>query len=414
MEKFQTFRRGKVVLFCACFLTALVLFVIACHKDSSIPAAPTISPLVLEIKDWFENKIATNKQSSITNRTNLNFEPRWGEAQLIEDVVEIPTNENGNLAFPIFADSPLKLGKKFLITRFVNNERQGAIMSFVPTFNFSDQMKNLTSQNFREINFDGIITFQEFDGRFIGAYLVENGVVQKKLEIRNNNGISARDACYQIVTEYWVISGGTETYQGIGAVGPSICPPPSYGGVSYDSGMSGGSTSSGSSVGGTSSGGDALYNSYLNYRPVVTNMCARSVSDGFDRLNYQYGPVTAGPNNGCLPNNSVHGTSAQFRNLQVPTRTGIDIPYFTISIETRANININNATIGNMVATAYNSIVNTYNGNLSGQAFMTAWTNEFSRGNSNNYCMSFEIHTSQTNVNLNDGVVLQNRSGACQ
>lgn len=261
MEKFQTFRRGKVVLFCASFLTSLVLFFTACHKDASIPLPSKLSPTVLEIKEWFENKVETT-QSLISNRTNLTFNPRWDESQLLEDVVEIPTNENGNLVFPTFAESPLKLGKKFLITKIGDNERQGAIMSFVPTFNFLGKMKNLTSRNFREINFDGIITFQEFDGHFIGAYLVENGVVQKKLDIRNRTGINARNSCYQIVTEYWIISGGTETYQGIGSVGPEICPPPYYGGGSYDSGMSSSSSSSGSSVGGTSSGSDALYNSY--------------------------------------------------------------------------------------------------------------------------------------------------------
>jgi hypothetical protein len=112
------------------------------------------------------------------------------------------------------------------------------------------------------MKFDGLILFDEINGCEGNAYLVDKGVVLYKLEgNQSTNNINKQlnlrcGSCYVVTTEYWSISGGTETYNGSGPSYTTCEPPCSIysPGYSYDSGYSSS----------TSSGYDPYYSSYLS------------------------------------------------------------------------------------------------------------------------------------------------------
>ena len=58
MEKFQTFRHGKAMLFCAAFLGLMVFVFMACRQDKELPLLENKIESKAVLKDaqkWFED-----------------------------------------------------------------------------------------------------------------------------------------------------------------------------------------------------------------------------------------------------------------------------------------------------------------------------------------------------------------------
>ena len=73
-----------------------------------------------------------------------------------------------------------------------NGNMEGAIVSFIPFQNFAGDITKVSTSNYRQIQFNGIIAFEELNGCLGNAYLVENGVVKTKLTIQSPNQITPR------------------------------------------------------------------------------------------------------------------------------------------------------------------------------------------------------------------------------
>ena len=224
-----------------------------------------LSTEIIKIKAWFENNAHA---SNLTNcNSNRNFQPRWDRSRDGGDRFEFDIFEDGKIPMPKLSGTGLKSGRMKFVSKKNNGtaNTQGIIVSFIPFQSFTGDISKVSTSNYREMNFNGIIAFNELNGCSRNAYKVDKGIVMNKLTIISPNQLNPRcGETYITTTDYFTMfsmqgQGCTHTYVGSSE---SI----SYGVPCLDFPVSPGSYGNyGSSYGSsTGSSSDATYNDYLN------------------------------------------------------------------------------------------------------------------------------------------------------
>ena len=206
----------------------------------------------------------------------LTFHPRWDKSRKGSDRIEFEIFENiDKIPYPKMKDvANAKQGRKRFVTKDNNgngnsgngNNRKGHIVSFIPSNTFVTNMEDLTTSNFRALQFDGIMMFEELTGCFGVAYWVNKGVVMKRLEIQTISSVTPRCGYASVEVDWWqqVYSGGLPvgepTYLGSGTQYTYTgCLEISNGIMSYDATMAANQSISGNPA----NTGDTYYNDYL-------------------------------------------------------------------------------------------------------------------------------------------------------
>jgi hypothetical protein len=162
------------------------------------------------IKEWYESLPVTQS----LNCSAVTHNPRWDKSKKGSDRVEFEIFENVNkIPVPRLPAANAKKGAKRFVTKDMNgngngnangNNRKGAIVSYIPFNSFSGNMDDVTTSTFRYMQFDGIIMFHEVSGCYIDSYLIEKGVVMKKLKL-TTEGLGERCG-YTLVQDWYQVS----------------------------------------------------------------------------------------------------------------------------------------------------------------------------------------------------------------
>ncbi len=426
MRKFKMISSEKVVLFFASSFTLMTLLFVACRQDQSINPLSinnnsTNSTYAVKnsARQYYDKALVDLKQQNIESAktdahfTALDITPDWNAAIVHnkgnKTFVEVPvtfakggvlaTSETSNPT-KFNAQNDIPIPARLIIIQSQDGSFDANIMlqqsespysnGVVPEFNLFKKINNFSGYEYN-YHLDGSFNkgWKHKDGQIVGTFVLPTNDLRSQ-------PISLRKLC-DVFYSYDLNTGEVIRIIFVSCMPDLVIE--TTGGGGYSGGGYGTANTS---------------NNNSSYT-VVTNMCASAIRDGFNISNYEFGPWTTGSSDPCWANTLVHGTTAEFKDLQVPTANpqGIDIRSFDIGITARANITFNNSRIGNMVATAYNNIVNTYTGASTSDAFLGAWRSEFNRLYGANYCMSFEIHLSVANPANNPGVAVQNRSSTC-
>ena len=159
------------------------------------------------IKEWYESIPVTKG----LNCSAVTHHPRWDKSKKGGDRVEFEIFENVNkIPVPRLPAANAKKGAKRFVTKEINgngngnangNNRKGAIVSYIPFNSFNGNMDDLTTSTFRYMQFDGIIIFHEVSGCYMDSYLIDKGVVMKKLKL-TTQGLGERCG-YEIVQDWF-------------------------------------------------------------------------------------------------------------------------------------------------------------------------------------------------------------------
>ena len=353
-----------------------------------------LSSEISKIKVWFENNAHT---SNLTNcNSNRNFQPRWDRSREGGDRFEFDIFEDGKIPMPKLSGTGLKSGRMKFVSKKNNGNTnaQGIIVSFIPFQSFTGDITKVSTSNFRVMNFDGIIAFNELNGCSGNAYKVDKGVVMNKLTIISPNQLNPR--CGEVYTSttyhYTMVSspaypqnGCTISYY---AAGTST----TYGVPCLDTYVGGGSTGSyGSS---SASGTDATYSGYLA-PPVINTFCRSTLASGFAGR-YATAGINYSSQNTLPDGANVVITGFTFSNLQISPNSNITFAFLDINVTCLAslysfNTNIDagatqsaNTVSANAIATLVNSAYSSARGtfflsNVQGtdQDFANLWMQAF-------------------------------------
>lgn len=213
MEKFQTFRRGKTLIFSAFFLILMTLVFNACRNelDFGQPYSTEtggLSKQITEVKEWFETNYHF-EPSKITDVKRFGkIEPIWNKAILENGVLEVPIMMNNQMTLPSLYEGFAYKGKQRLMISEKGGVKNMYIVNLMPSKDFKGQMKDVTALNYRKKSFDGLISAYSLNGESMGGYLFKQGTLTKKLkEINKNNnalknGLSTRGSCKCFVSVY--------------------------------------------------------------------------------------------------------------------------------------------------------------------------------------------------------------------
>ena len=277
-----------------------------------------------------------------------------------------------------------------------NGNMQGVIVSFIPFQNFTGDITKVSTTTFRQMQFSGIIAFEEVNGCLGNAYLIDKGIVKSKLTIQSPNQITPRCGEAYITTHDYYTRGSSP------ALPPNTCTvnfdyssqSTIYGVPCLDAPVSVGSSGNyGSSTGSSS---DATYNDFLA-PPVVNSFCMSTLSSGFAGK-YATTGINYSTSNTLPYGANVVITGFTFSNLQISRNSNITFAYLDISVTCLAtlyNFNTNidagatqsaNIVSANAIATLVNSAYSSARGtfflsNVQGtdQGFANLWLEAFNR-----------------------------------
>ena len=203
---------------------------------------------------------------------------------------------------PKLSGTGLKLGRMKFVSKKNNGNGnangQGIIVSFIPFQSFTGDISKVSTSNFRVMNFDGIIAFNELNGCSGNAYKVDKGVVMNKLTIATPNQLNPRcgESYTSTTYHYTMVSSPAYPQNGCSisyyAAGTST----SYGVPCLDAPMVGSGGNYGNS---SASSNDATYSGYLA-PPPISVLCTFSIANGLSAPQ-STGSFTTGSGNGCLP-----------------------------------------------------------------------------------------------------------------
>ncbi len=201
MEKFQTFSRGKVILFCASFLGLMVLVFMACKNDFTMSDAEPDKPLTAKIeaaKKWFETQQQTEgKELQI-------MKPQWNKAFSVHNVVEVPFTINGKFRIPTTYKGLKYLGRQRLV--IYNNGlkgRQGYIVNYMPSEKFQGKIADINAINFRYKKFSGRLAVYTLKKESIGQFVYADGkFVERRRELARSSLVMRSDDGCESSTEY--------------------------------------------------------------------------------------------------------------------------------------------------------------------------------------------------------------------
>ena len=229
------------------------------HSDTK---TEQLSSEINEIKAWFENNAHA---SNLTNcNSNRNFQPRWNRSRDGGDRLEFDIFEDGKIPMPKLSGTGLKSGRMKFVSKKNNGNGnangQGMIVSFIPFQSFTGDISKVSTSNFRIMNFDGIIAFDELNGCSGNAYKVDKGVVMNKLTIAIPNQLNPRcGEAYITTTDYYtMVSSPAYPQNGCTVSFAYSSQSTIYGVPCLDTPGSGGNYGSSSA-----SGYDATYNDFL-------------------------------------------------------------------------------------------------------------------------------------------------------
>ena len=229
-----------------------------------------LSSEISEIKNWYENNA---RASGLVNCNAENsYIPRWDKSKDADDRIEFDTwvNAENKFCLPKVAGTGLKSGRMKFVAKKRNGNgngngnMQGVIVSFIPFQNFTGDITKVSTTTFRQMQFSGIIAFEEVNGCLGNAYLIDKGVVKSKLTIQSPNQITPRcGEAYITTRDYYVRGTSPALPQGTCTVNFDYSSQSTiYGVPCLDAPVSVGSSGNyGSSTGSSS---DATYNDYLN------------------------------------------------------------------------------------------------------------------------------------------------------
>jgi hypothetical protein len=269
-------------------ILCLTFALTSCKNDASVAPAVPIAAVpenlsdgeLTEIKEYFDaNK---NVSSLNSNSPERNFQPRWDKFSVKNDRIEFDIFEDGKLPMTKLTSTGLKLGRmKYVYLRNApDNAKRGLIVNFTPSEDFEGDVSKISTKNYRDLKFDGLIAFYELNGVVADAFKVVEGVATHKLNLIKKNQTTPRcgEVYVSTVSYYTMVSspaypqnGCTITYAGSGQSY-------SYGVPCIDNGWGnpgGGSGGSGSSAG---YGNTSTYNAYLgvyNITP-IQRLCPNS------------------------------------------------------------------------------------------------------------------------------------------
>jgi hypothetical protein len=176
----------------------------------------------------------------------------------------------------------------------------------------------VTTYNFRELQFDGIIMFEELSGCFGAAYWVKGGIVMKKLNIQTIETVTPRCGYTVVQVDWWqqTYSGGQPvgdpTYLGPGTqYNYQGCLEISNGITSYDATMA-----ANQSVSGNPASGDPYHNGYLEPKGINSKDRICPISFTFQTVPDPTGQATrleAGLKNGGVTFNAPGGGTLSFQ-----------------------------------------------------------------------------------------------------
>ena len=211
MEKFQTFWRGKVFLFCASFLALMVLVFVACRQDMKLEqpylnqaeSTKLLSAKIQKAKFWFDDELSKTKaEFGADQMIRGKVEPLWEQAKVVGSSVEVPFFVDRQMLFPTLQQGLARFGISRLVISPKGRSFKGNIFVLYPSANFKGDMKTLQAAAFQEQKFDGIIRVLNFKGEKVEAVWVSNGKIAKKLRehIVDRDGIAPRETCYDVIT----------------------------------------------------------------------------------------------------------------------------------------------------------------------------------------------------------------------
>ena len=109
MEKHQTFRLGKAIIFFSAFFAAMALVFVACQRDfNAAPLENADKPLTAKVeaaKKWFE------AQQEIEGPTVQLMKPQWNKAFSVHNAVEVP------FSFVVWCRPVCKRKSSFVVQR---------------------------------------------------------------------------------------------------------------------------------------------------------------------------------------------------------------------------------------------------------------------------------------------------------
>jgi hypothetical protein len=381
------------------------LILTSCKNESSVVPSASDLPLpqtllpdeLTSIQEYFDvNKDVTYLDNS---NTKQNFEPRWDKVAVNNDRVEFDILESGKIPMTKLSKTGLNMGRlKYVYLRNAPNyTKRGLIVNFTPSEDFEGDIIKVNTRNYRELKFDGLITFFELNGEVADAYKAVNGLVTHKLEFKKKNDLNPRCGTIYVVDRhsYTMVSsssGCTITDNGITASFTYGVPCIGYIDVTAGNNPGGGGGYGNSS--GVSS--DNIYGSFLA-SPLIRSMCAKSIAAGLEEASSNWNFVT-GSGNPCLPNRTVNAISEYFHGFSVPDvngNPGINADFLTINVYRLVTETKDIKGISERLASAYSTAVQQYSQTGRQEdirGFTALWASKFNGmiSNKGKYCIEIE------------------------
>ena len=188
MEKHQTFRLGKAIIFFSAFFAAMVFVFVACRQDMDLGQAYTleadkpISQEIQVVKDWFEANYKFNPSKIKEPERFGKMQPIWKDAIMGNGKLEVPILMNDLITIPSMYQGLSAMGKQRLIIIDKGDTRSMVIVNMMPSENFQGKMKEINLSNYWKKGFDGLIAVFTVYGKSLGAYSFKEGILKKKLK----------------------------------------------------------------------------------------------------------------------------------------------------------------------------------------------------------------------------------------
>ena len=418
------------------------IYLSSCSHDGqvtpSVAKTEQLSSEISEIKSWFEYN--AHASGLVNCNVERSYIPRWDRSKDGGDRIEFDTwvNAENKICLPKVAGTGLQSGRiKFVAKKRNGNgngngNMQGVIVSFIPFQNFTGDITKVSTTTFRQMQFSGIIAFEEVNGCLGNAYLIDQGIVKTKLTIQSPNQITPRCGEAYITTHDYYTRFTMPGRPDLGCTVNFAYSSQStiYGAPCLDAPVSVGS---GGNYGSSSaSSSDATYNGYLA-PPVVNSFCMSTLASGFAGK-YATAGINYSTHNTLPDGANVVITGFTFSNLQISSNSNITFAYLDINVTCLAslydfNTNINagatqpaNTVSANAIATLVNSAYSSARGtfflsNVQGtdQDFANEWMLQFNRRtNSQTYGRYDLTITINKGGNPDNIAVLDATSPTCQ